>query len=163
MNKKEKQIPTELIKSALIATAILVGVSLFLEKVIFKDRIRRITSILKDEENLIESINSNNNRIISYFLTLNDYDPNYKDKKHHKSLLQWAKELILRGADLNYQEPDTGRTAFHHLVALENFELLKLALSKGANSTIKDKSNVTPLDLSLKLKNKDFFYLIKKD
>lgn len=58
--------------------------------------------------------------------------------------------LVKKGADLNAQDKD-GKTALHHTVQ-ENRpaeELLAKLLALGANATIRDKENKTPLEISM--------------
>jgi ankyrin repeat protein len=69
-----------------------------------------------------------------------------------------AKLLAKRGADVNLQDPKTGKTALHYGIEREfDPSLLKWLVQHGALTGIRDKDGTTPLEMASRKRNKRFF------
>ena len=66
-----------------------------------------------------------------------------------------TEKLILRGVNINYQNPDHGCTALHYASHAGQLEIVKLLLNKGAEVDQKNHNKRTPLVLSAWKNNHD--------
>jgi serine/threonine-protein phosphatase 6 regulatory ankyrin repeat subunit C len=64
-----------------------------------------------------------------------------------KEILQ---EILKHDVDLDQQDNE-GNTALHYAVLTRNYDKIKLLKDKGANSLIKNKEGISPLDLARRL------------
>ena len=59
----------------------------------------------------------------------------------------WIRELIARGAELDYQDPTRLWTSLHHALASGQFEVAKILYEAGASNEIADNKGQKPIDL----------------
>jgi hypothetical protein len=72
-----------------------------------------------------------------------------------KGDLVLVKSLILQGINVNAVGPKTKRTALHWAAKCKYYKVVEALLKSGADQTLKDKDNNTPLLLAEKIENND--------
>lgn len=70
--------------------------------------------------------------------------------------------LLEKGEDINAQNMPLGNTPLHYAVIHNNIEILNLLIENKADLSIKNKNNLTPLQLSELLGNDEAFNLLKE-
>lgn len=70
-------------------------------------------------------------------------------------------ELIDRGIDLSYQDSD-GNTSLHIAVEMEHKDLIECLINFGIDTTIKNKSGLTPIDMTNNYEIQSFFRSINQ-
>lgn len=74
--------------------------------------------------------------------------------------LDTVQQLVGHGADPNHRVVD-GSTALHAAAALDNPAIIAALLAAGADRTIPDDTGVRPVDIAVRLGNRDAFAMLR--
>lgn len=77
-----------------------------------------------------------------------------------KGLKQTVKTLLEHGANPDHQVIQNGFTALHYAVTMNNVDIIKLLIIKGANLKLMNKQDKTPISLALQLSHTDIYTML---
>ncbi len=116
------------------------------------------TLSVSEDIHMVAALTSTDIEIAKYIVEKSNTKPTNEDSSinlmpYAVSLgnIPLADWLIARGADVNQIDASTGNTLLHLAVAHQELDMLNNLLDKGADASVKDLTDVTPIDLALEV------------